>query len=129
MKLTYLLTTVTCGFLGSVHGSVQDWQIQNLSDVTSYTTEGVSAVSFSFNDPNTGLTSICDYENSPGSGRPATVESYADCDNVNVKFTYIETSAKTGQIGIQYYITNEAYVVMSSEMNVANSKKWQRTGC
>jgi hypothetical protein len=129
MKLTYLLTAATCGFLPSVHGSVQDWQIQNLSDVTSYTTEGISEVSFTFYDPNTSLTTTCNYENAPGSGRPATVESYADCDDVNVKFTFIETSAKTGQIGIEYYITNEGYVAMPSEIIVTNSKQWQRTRC
>ena len=129
MKLTYLLTAATCGFLSSVHASVQDWQIQNLSDVTSYATDGISKVSFTFYDPNTGLTTTCSYENAPGSGRPATVESYADCDDVNVKFTYAETSAKGGQIEIKYYITNGGYVAMPSEIIVTNTAQWQRTRC
>ena len=113
MKLTYLLAA-TSGFFGSVvYGQVQDWQIQNLTDVTYYSSTGISEVSFTFYDPNTGLTTECSYENAPGSGRPATVLTYADCDNSNVRFTYIETSETTGQIGIEYFITSERYVYIS----------------
>jgi hypothetical protein len=111
MKLTCLITAANCAFFGFAQGSVRDWQIQNLSDVTSYSPDGISELSFTFYDPNTGFATACSYKNAPGSGRPATVKSFADCDDTNVSFTYIETSAKTGQIAIEYYITNTAYVV------------------
>jgi hypothetical protein len=87
MKSTPLLIAIG-SLLGAVHGEVLDWQIQNLVDFTSYSPEGISRLSFTFDNPNTGVITSCSYFNSPGSGQSPTVLTFTPCEDANVRFTY-----------------------------------------
>jgi hypothetical protein len=91
--------------------STQPWQITNVVDSDSSDSQGVSEVSFDFSNPETGVKTTCSYKNAVGSGRPATVLTYANCENPNVRFTYEETSSKTANIAVEYFFMNEAYAI------------------
>ncbi|KAL6903005.1 hypothetical protein GGI43DRAFT_433144 [Trichoderma evansii] len=84
------------------------WYITALQSLDTTSTTLESSLQFTFEDASTGLTTTCSYVNSPGSGRPVTVSTPTPCENSQVQFTYIQTSAKTGQIAITLQHLNAA---------------------
>ncbi|KAH8125084.1 hypothetical protein ACSS6W_010773 [Trichoderma asperelloides] len=84
------------------------WYITELQTLDTTSTTLESSLQFTFEDASTSLTTKCSYVNSPGSGRPVTVLTATPCENPQVQFTYIQTSAKTGQVAITLQHLNAA---------------------
>lgn len=101
-------TIVLSSLAATAFAATQPWQVRNLKEVDSTSAQGISEVGFTFENPNSQVTTTCTFANAPGSGRPATVQSYTPCKNQNVRFTYERTSDKTANIAVEYSTTNAA---------------------
>lgn len=129
MKTSALVATV---FASLAAAASPYWYITELQTLDTTSTTLESSLRFTFEDASTSLTTTCSYVNSPGSGRPATVLTATPCENPQVQFTYIQTSAKTGQIAITLQHLNAAYVKVASpsimriyRANNECEQKWQ----
>ncbi|KAL7795770.1 hypothetical protein V8C37DRAFT_373366 [Trichoderma ceciliae] len=102
----YGLATAT--FAGLASASSPFWFINKLQTLDTTSTKLASNLQFTFEDASTSLTTTCKFSNAPGSGRSPVVSSPTPCENPQVKFTYIQTSAKAGKITITLEHVNAA---------------------